>query len=80
MKKITFCLAGAALLALVTPSLAQVGVRIGEDGVGVRVGEREHHGERDRDRGRDDWRGRRHRRDCETIWRDGRRITICHRG
>jgi hypothetical protein len=85
MKAFVFGVATAALLALTSQAGAQVGVRVGPDGVGVRLGDRV--GDRDRGeyrdhdryRDRDDWRFRRHRGDCDAFWRDGHRVTVCHR-
>jgi hypothetical protein len=84
MKKLAFGLVSAAMLAMTLPAAAQVGVRVGEDGIGVRVGDRDRAGYRDRDRDhvryrdRDEGReGRRHR-NCDTFWRDHRRVTVCH--
>jgi hypothetical protein len=83
MKKLAFGLVSAAVLVMTLPAAAQVGVRVGEDGFGVRVG-RDRGEYRDRDNyrirygDRDEWRGRRHHRDCNTFWRDHRRVTVCH--
>jgi hypothetical protein len=81
MKTLVFGLATAALLALTAQAGAQVGVRVGPDGVGVRLGDRDRGEYRDHDRyrDRDDWRWRRHRGDCDTFWRNGHRVTVCHR-
>jgi uncharacterized protein YdbL (DUF1318 family) len=38
MKKLAFGLVSAAVLALTLPAAAQIGVRVGEDGIGVGVG------------------------------------------
>jgi hypothetical protein len=85
MRKLVFILTGAALLALAVPAAAQVGFEAGEHGVDVRIGQRDRDYYRDRDRDRiirfrdrDEWRERRHR-DCDVFWREGRRITVCHR-
>ena len=81
MRKLIIGLAGAAVLAMTLPAAAQVGVKVGEDGGGVRVGG--HDRDRDRDRyrvrygDREEWRERRHHRICDTVWRDHRRITVC---
>jgi len=83
MKKFAFGLVGAVVLAMTLPAAAQVGVRVGEDGFGVRLGDRDRAGYRDRDRDhvryryRDEGRERRHHRDCDTFWRDHRRVTVC---
>jgi hypothetical protein len=82
MEKRAFGLVGAAILAMAVPAAAQIGVRVGEDGVGVRVGrDRDEYRDRDRDhvryRDRDEWRERRHHRDCDIFWRDHRRVTVC---
>ena len=84
MRKLVFALTGAAVLALVVPAAAQVGFEAGEHGVNVRIGhgDRDYYRDRDRDRirfrDRDEWRER-HHRDCDVFWREGRRITVCHR-
>jgi hypothetical protein len=82
MKKLAFGLVTAAMLAMTLPAAAQVGVRVGGDGIGVRVGDRDRAEYRDRDRvryrDRDEGRERRHHRDCDTFWRDHRRVTVCH--
>ena len=84
MKKLTFGLVSVAVLALTLPAVAQVGLRVGEDGVRVHVGDRdrseyrEHDRDRVRFRDRDEGRERRHHRDCDTFWRDHRRVTVCH--
>jgi hypothetical protein len=83
MTKLVFALTGAAMLALTVPVAAQVGVDVGPGGVGVRLGDRPHRDfDRDRDwryRYRDEYRERRHVRDCDTVWRHGERVTVCHR-
>ena len=84
MKKLAFGLVSAAVLAMTLPASAQVGVRVGENGVGVHIGDRDRSEYRDRDRDHvryRDWnegRERRHHRDCDTFWRDHRRVTVCH--
>ena len=84
MRKLIFALTGAAVLALTGPAAAQLGIRAGEHGVDVRIGDRD----RDHDRGeyrerfryrdRDEWRERRHVRECDVFWRDGHRVRVCH--
>jgi hypothetical protein len=86
MKKFVLVLASAALVALTMPASAQVRLGVGDNGVSVRLGDRDHYRDRfryrDRDewryRDRDDWRWRRHRRDCDTFWRHDHRVTVCH--
>ena len=83
MRKIGLVLSGCAFAALTVPAAAQVGVGIGDHGVSVHLGDRPHYrdlGDRPhyRDHDRDDWRFRRHVRECNTFWRDGRRTTVCH--
>ncbi len=70
MKTIIYGVTLAMALTLAIPAFAQVGVRVGEQGVGIRIGE----GDRDHDR-----RWHHDRRNCETFWRHGERITECHR-
>jgi hypothetical protein len=54
MKKLAFGLVSAAVLAMTLPAAAQVGVRVGEDGIGVRVSrDRDHVRYRDRYEGRE---------------------------
>jgi len=78
MKQLAFGLVCAAAVATMTfPAAAQVGVRIGEDGVGVRVG-RDRAEYRDREyRERDHYREHRYARECNTFWRDGHRVKVC---
>lgn len=83
MKKFAFGLISVAILVMSLPAAAQVGVRVGEDGLGVRVGRdrgeyRDRNNYRVRYGDRDEWRERRHHRDCNTLWRDHRRVTVCH--
>ena len=86
MTKLVLALTGAAMLALTVPVAAQVGVDVGPGGVGVRLGDRPHYRDYDRDRDRrvyryrDEYRERRPARDCDTFWRHGERVTVCHRG
>ena len=79
MKQLTFGLICAAAVATMTlPAAAQVGVRIGDEGVGVRVGPRDRAEYRERNHFRDhEWREHRYTRDCNTFWRDGRRVRVC---
>jgi len=78
MKQLAFGLVCAAAVATMTfPAAAQVGGRIGEDGVGVRVGrDRAEYRERDHFRDRE-WREHRYARECNTFWRDGHRVRVC---
>jgi hypothetical protein len=84
MTKLVFALTGAAILALTIPVAAQVGVDVGPGGVGVHLGGRPHYRDYDRDRDyrlnryRDEYRERRHVRECDTFWRHGERVTVCH--
>ena len=84
MKSLFFGLTAAAVLVLSSQAGAQVGVRVGPGGVGVHFGDRDRGEYRDYDRfryrDRDDWRWRRYRGDCDTFWRHGNRVTVCHRG
>jgi hypothetical protein len=93
MKKLVCVLATAMLVALAVPASAQVGVGIGDNGVSVRLGDRDHHRDRFVDRDRDelryrdrddyrdhDWRGRHRGRECDTFWRHDHRVTVCHGG
>jgi hypothetical protein len=83
MNKLALGVVTAAVLAMTLPAAAQVGVRVGEGGIGVHLGDRDHAEYRDRDRDsvryrdRDEGRERRHHRDCDTTWRDHRRVTVC---
>jgi hypothetical protein len=83
MNKLALGVVTAAVLAMTLPAAAQVGVRVGEGGVGVQLGGRDRAEYRDRDRDsvryrdRDEGRERRHHRDCDTTWRDHRRVTVC---
>jgi hypothetical protein len=87
MARLFFALIGAAMLALTIPASAQVGVDVGPGGAGVHLGDRPYYRDydrdryyrfRDRDEYRDEWRER-HFRDCDTFWRHGHRVTVCHR-
>ena len=84
MRKLIFALAGAGVLALTLPAAAQLGIRAGERGVDVRIGDRDRdnyrgeYREREHYRDRDEWRERRHHRDCDVFFRDGRRVKVCH--
>jgi hypothetical protein len=82
MNKFAFGVVTAAVLAMTLPAAAQIGVRVGEGGIGLRFGDRDRGEYRDRDRDtryrdRDEGRERRHHRDCDTFWRDHRRVTVC---
>jgi hypothetical protein len=83
MTRLVFGLVGTVMIALTVPAAAEVGVRLGENGVGVRIGDRDRGEYRDHDRDRvryrdrDDWRWRRHHRDCDTVWHGDRRTTVC---
>jgi hypothetical protein len=83
MRKFIFGFTGAAVLALTAPAAAQFGIRAGEHGVDVRIGDRDRDNERGeyrerfRYRDRDEWRERRHVRECDVFWRDGHRVRIC---
>jgi hypothetical protein len=83
MNKLALCVLTAAVLAMTLPAAAQIGVRVGEGGIGLRLGDRDRAEYRDRDRDsvryrdRDEGRERRHHRDCDTFWRDHRRVTVC---
>lgn len=78
MKQLAFGLVCAAAVATMTfPAAAQVGVRIGEDGVGVRVGrDRAEYREREY-RERNHYREHHYARECNTFWRDGHRVKVC---
>ena len=84
MRKLIFALASAGVLALTLPAAAQIGIRAGEHGVDVRLGDRDRdhdrgeYRERFRSRDRDEYRERRHVRECEVLWRDGHRVRVCH--
>ena len=89
MTKLILVLAGTTL-AMTLPAAAQVGVDAGPGGVGVHLGDRPHrdydrdryyYRYRDRDdyRDRDEFREQRHVRACDTFWRHGERVTVCHR-
>jgi hypothetical protein len=83
MRKLIFALTGAAVLALTLPAAAQFGIRAGEHGVDVRIGDRDRdnyrgeYRERERYRDRDESRERRHARECDVQWRDGHRVRVC---
>jgi hypothetical protein len=89
MRNIIIVLTGAAVLALTAPASAQIGVRAGERGVDLRIGDRDRDYYRDHDRDRidrdrivhfrdwDEWRAPLRHRDCDRFWRHGRRITVC---
>jgi hypothetical protein len=75
-------LISTAMLALTIPASAQVGVDVGPGGVGVHLGHRPYYRDYDRDRyrfrDRDEYRER-HFPECDTFWRHGHRVTVCHR-
>lgn len=77
MLKLTMLLS-AATLALATPAMAQIGIRAGDNGVSVRIGEgdRHHHHHRgDRHRHRGHYDGGDCRTTRITTFEHGRRIT-----
>ena len=79
MKQLAFGFVCAAAVAMMTfPAVAQVGVRIGEDGVGVRVGrDRAEYRDREYRERNHYYREHRYARECNTFWRDGHRVRVC---
>ena len=74
MRSFVYGVVAAASLLVAVPAFAQVRLHVGEEGLGVRLGDRDHGRDRDHNR----FRVPEHR-NCETIWRHGHRVTVCRR-